>query len=131
MTTMMNEKAIDRNTYKKFVNSTIDIIKCLLEFKGIPYKDGEEFEHFNKELPPQFFHYTKQIIFPWCDGDVVVGSLHCADFDMLSGKLVSAYPSIETYEFPWDHGDITVLDDPMEFVSRVDDYYHVNRKEND
>lgn len=52
------------------------------------------------------------ITFPWCDGDVCCNDMtYGNDCDM-----------VETYRFPWDKGDVSVMY-PYEAACRIIDYY--------
>jgi hypothetical protein len=53
-----------------------------------------------------------QIRFPWCEGDVAIHSYTCA----------CAKGYVESYQFPWDDGDTSVLD-PEEAVERIVQLY--------
>lgn len=44
-------------------------------------------------------HDGWQLRFPWCIGDVVI---HSGSYEHSAGK-------VETYQFPWDDDDVTVL----------------------
>lgn len=108
-----------------WIRDTYLTIKTFLLLFHIPYEDG----HRSDELL-MAHHYTEQILFPWCGGDVVIGTLHSFDLDrMLKGfsvdeKVDAIFPSIETYGFPWDHGDITVFRSPEKFIKTIVNYYN-------
>ena len=53
-----------------------------------------------------------QLTFPWCKGDVVCN-------DMSYGH---ASGHVETYQFPWDEGDVTAMY-PYEAACKIIDYY--------
>lgn len=57
-------------------------------------------------------HDGLQIRFPWCVGDVVC---HSASFGSYDG-------CVETFRFPWDEDDVTILL-PEEAAIRIADYY--------
>lgn len=50
--------------------------------------------------------------FPWCNGDIACNSFTYYHEDGL----------VETYQFPWDNDDVTVLA-PEEAVDRIVDFY--------
>lgn len=54
-----------------------------------------------------------QIRFPWCAGDV---ACHDAIYGYNDGM-------VESYEFPWDEGDVSVLT-PEEAGARIVEYYN-------
>lgn len=54
-----------------------------------------------------------QIRFPWCEGDV-------ACHDSTYGRNVGM---VESYQFPWDHGDVSVLT-PEEAGALIVEYYN-------
>ena len=114
-----------------WIDSTINEIKTLLDIHKIPYEDGAHgMDNIkgNLDVDPAYAIVTKQIVFPWCKGDVVVGTLHTIDDEVITGKADICkfpYPSIETYKFPWDQDDITVFDTPAEFVRRLRGYYAI------
>lgn len=114
------------NVVANWVEGTINEIKELLMAKGIPFT--ESFVKDDGEFIELYF-YTHQLLFPWCEGDVVVGTLHCFDDEVVKGRVSFTYPSIETYHFPWDEGDITVFNTPEEFVAKLEKYYDEKKKE--
>ena len=104
-----------------WIEGAVDEIKELLQKEQIPYTDS--WTRDDAVSFPTCPYYTHQLLFPWDNGDVVIGMLHCADDDIILGKRELAYPSIETYRFPWDADDITVFDTPEEFVKALKAYY--------
>ena len=108
------------NVVANWVEKTVDEIKELLQQEEIPFNDSWTSD--DTALTNGRF-YKHQILFPWDEGDVVVGTLHCWDDDIIAGRVNLEYPSIETYHFPFDEGDITVFGSPREFVRKLKDYY--------
>ena len=108
------------NVVANWIEATVDEIKELLQQEGVPYTDSWIRDDTAYTMGR---YYTHQILFPWCEGDVVIGLLHCLDDDMIGGRVDLGYPSIETYHFPWDEGDITVFSTPEEFVKKMKAYY--------
>lgn len=113
----------------RIISNTTERIKILLDIKDIPYEDGthelNSFEGYEDE-DPAFAVVTKQIRFPWCKGDVAIGTIHACDTDLVYGtvgSLKDCYPSIESYGFPWDDDDVTVFGDPESFVAAISEYY--------
>ena len=53
-----------------------------------------------------------QLRFPWCAGDVAA---HSGTYGQAQGK-------VESYEFPWDNGDVTALS-PEEAAIRIIELY--------
>lgn len=53
-----------------------------------------------------------QLRFPWCEGDV---ACHEGTYGSDSGF-------VESYQFPWDDGDVTMLS-PQEFIEKVYRFY--------
>ena len=82
-------------TYKE----RVDLIAQVLEQENIPYNIVRCFEGW-------------QIRFNWCVGDV-------ACHDGTSGHQLD---KVETYQFPWDNGDVSVLD-PEEAADKIVEYY--------
>ena len=83
-------------TYKQ----RIDFISSILSLLGIPYTVLPIWEGW-------------QLRFPWCIGDVA-----CHD-----GTYGSASGMVESYEFPWDEGDVSVLT-PQEATIKIIAYYN-------
>ena len=54
-----------------------------------------------------------QLRFPWCDGDVICHS----------GSLEHEHGCVETYCFPWDEGDVSVLY-TSEAITEIINYFH-------
>lgn len=54
-----------------------------------------------------------QIRFPWCDGDIIC---HSGSFEHERGY-------VETYCFPWDEGDVSILS-TSEVIIEIINYYH-------
>lgn len=105
-----------------WIEDTVNEIKELLQKEQIPYTDS--WTRDDTSLYPMYPpYYTHQLLFPWDKGDVVIGTLHCFDDDIVLGRKQPGYPSIETYRFPWDADDITVFDTPEEFIKTLKDYY--------
>lgn len=117
-----------RNIYQ-WINVTMGEIEVLLDIHRIPYLHGSHELDSAKggiDQDPVWAVITRQLTFPWCKGDVVVGTLHLHDNDLVAGIIDicdSPYPSIDTYNFPWDEGDITMFDSPAEFVKKLREYY--------
>ena len=110
------------DTAKRWFDGTFDLICAYLDFAGVPYILGK------MRTDGDVTNYTRQICFPWCEGDVIVGCVHAIDIDILYGSFPwerHPFPSIETYRFPWDNGDITVFDSPIQFVKKIVRYYHL------
>lgn len=63
-------------------------------------------------------HDGWQIRFPWCDGDV---ACHKYTYGTNAGK-------VESYQFPWDEDDVSVLT-PEEAIERITDYWIEVRNE--
>lgn len=61
-------------------------------------------------------HDGYQIRFPWCKGDI---AMHSFTIGATEGK-------VETYQFPWDGGDVTVMS-PLNAVLTVIGYYETRR----
>ena len=99
-----------------WIQSTMDEVKELLHKYGIPFEDS----------------WSKgnriQLVFPWCVGDVIVGNLHSFDDAVILGIADFTYPSIETYGFPFDHGDLTVFDTPKDFVKKLKEFYETQKE---
>ena len=108
------------NVVANWIESTVTEIKDLLIAKNIPYEDSRIMDCTDFVKDPT---YTHRIRFPWCHGDVVVGTQHSCDLSIIFGDKELDYPSIETYGFPWDHDDITVFDTPKEFAEELERYY--------
>ena len=115
-----------------WVQTTFKEICFMLDLLDIPYETGHNNIHVDhecyipsdKEDDPK--EYNPQIRFPWHEGDVVVGTLHCFDDDVRLGGssiLTFPYPSIESFQFPWDEDDITVFSTPAEFVEKIAELY--------
>lgn len=108
------------NVVANWIEATVTEIKELLIAKNIPYKNSWARDDTRDTKAPL---YTHQIKFPWCQGDVVVGTLHSFDMDIIHGDKELSYPSIETSGFPWDYDSITVFDTPKEFAEELERYY--------
>ena len=111
---------MSKETAVSWIESTVDEIKSLLEQRRIPYEDSWT-KNENMLLSGVF--YLHQIKFPWHEGDVVIGTLHAQDDDVINGLVSLRYPSIESYGFPWDNGDVTVFDIPERFVYELNRLY--------
>lgn len=107
---------------KNWVDATIDELCELLHVMDIPFSLSWTRDDGRVNNPYRM--YTRQIVFPWDVGDVVVGTLHIHDDDVMMGHIQLTYPSIETYNFPWDEGDITVFDRPSHFVDKLRKLYN-------
>lgn len=57
-------------------------------------------------------HDGAQLCFPWCKGDV---ACHSYTFGSLDGF-------VETYRFPWDKGDTSMLT-PRQAAAKIIEYY--------
>lgn len=53
-----------------------------------------------------------QLRFPWCEGDVACHS----------GTYGSSLGHVESFQFPWDDGDVTELE-PEKMALRIVNYY--------
>lgn len=117
---------LNRENVAEWVESTVDEIEELLKKEGIPYQQS-----WTRNESCLADYYLKQLLFPWHEGDVVVGTLHAHDDDVIHAIAPLRYPSIETYHFPWDEGDITVFETPEEFVATLKYLYdNFHRGEN-
>ncbi len=110
---------LDSENIIEWVESTIDEIEELLKKENIPYQHS-----WTKDGLDHGIFFIKQLTFPWHIGDVVVGTLHAFDDDVIHGIAELRYPSIETYHFPWDDDDITVFDTPEQFVAKLKNLYN-------
>ena len=77
----------------------IQFIAAVLTFLSIPY-----------EMRPLYEGW--QLIFPWCDGDV---ACHRGTYEQANGM-------VETYQFPWDDDDVSVLT-PTEAAIKIVSLY--------
>ena len=77
----------------------IAYIKNILDRAGVPCT-----------MRPLYEGY--QLLFPWCVGDI---ALHRDTYG--AGKL-----HVESYEFPWDEGDVSELT-PIEAAAKIMTYY--------
>lgn len=118
---------MSKDMVKFWILNTTITIKTFLLLYGIPFEDGHGTEAMDN---PNLYQFTNQITFPWCEGDVVIGTLHSLDdyrimkgFDVMDEGIRQLYPSIETYHFPWDHDDITVFGSPEKFIKTIVNYY--------
>lgn len=109
---------LSRETAVEWIESTVKEIERLLRQRQIPYENS-----WTRDDSMYGVYHTHQLKFPWHEGDVVVGTLHASDDDVINGLAPLGYPSIETYKFPWDEGDITVFNSPEEFVFQLYDFY--------
>ena len=112
------------DTAKRWFDGTFDLICAYLDMAQIPYIPG------TMRTNGDIYNDSRQIRFPWCKGDVVIGCLHATDIDILNGTIQwqkYPYPSIETYRFPWDEGDITVFDTPVEFIEKLAAYFFTKK----
>ena len=64
----------------------IDFIAAILKLLSIPFEMGPLYEGW-------------QLRFPWCEGDV---ACHRGTYGQANGM-------VETYQFPWDDGDVTMI----------------------
>lgn len=55
-----------------------------------------------------------KVTFPWCDGDVIAHSY-------MLGRGKHGY-TVESFGFPWDYGDVTLLD-VQEAIDLITDLY--------
>ena len=53
-----------------------------------------------------------KVTFPWCNGDVIAHSF----------MLGSGAYGVESFGFPWDYGDVTVLD-VQEAIDLITNFY--------
>lgn len=58
-----------------------------------------------------------QLTFPWCEGDVIC---HFGSYGCFEGF-------VESYMFPWDKGDVSMLT-PEEFCKKLARYHHLITK---
>jgi len=79
------------NTYEKAINEVI----AILINHNVPFTVNQIYEGL-------------QLRFPWCDGDV---ACHEGTYGAENGK-------VETYEFPWDEGDVSMLT-PADCAMRI------------
>lgn len=79
---------------------TTAVLSAILTREKIPHKI----------LP---LHGGFQIYFPWCDGDVI-----CHSF-----SYGNKWGEFESYGFPWDEDDVTVLG-VGEVARKIMKYYH-------
>ena len=107
-----------------WIQSTMDEIKELLRKYEIPF--AESWSKGDQQLGGAD---ALQLVFPWCKGDVVVGILHSFDDAVVRGIADFTYPSIETYGFPFDNGDITVFKTPEDFVKKLNEFYETQKEE--
>lgn len=107
-----------------WIQSTMDEIKELLRKYEIPFEDS--WIKGDRQLGGVD---ALQLVFPWCEGDVVVGMLHPFDDVVVRGIADFTYPSIETYCFPFDNGDITVFKTPEDFVKKLNEFYETQKEE--
>lgn len=114
---------LSKETAVAWIESTVKEIKKLLIQRDIPFEDSWTRDLSNDKLFVESVFYTHQIKFPWHEGDVLVGTLHVSDDEVIAGTAPLRYPSIETWNFPWDDGDITVFDSPEEFVFKLYNLY--------
>ena len=110
---------LSKETAVEWIESTVKEIERLLRQRQIPYENSWTRDDSNM----YGIYHTHQLKFPWHKDDVVVGTLHAFDYEVMNGLAPLCYPSIETYQFPWDDGDITVFDSPEEFVFKLNDLY--------
>lgn len=91
---------------EKMYEQIINELALELAAVGVPYEINECYEGW-------------QLRFPWCMGDVAI---HDGTYGHSMGK-------VESYQFPWDNGDVTVLSvdaaaaliiSYYEFMSRID-----------
>lgn len=78
----------------------ITFITLILGFLKIPYTVNELWDGW-------------QIRFPWCEGDVAA---HRGTYGAANGK-------VESYQFPWDDDDVTVLT-PREAAIKIIAYFN-------
>lgn len=136
------ESAMDVRNMGDLIISTCQVICNMLSCAHIPYElrteDMEkhaEIHHLNGKFG---LHMILHIDFPWSEnkGDVAIGTLHMSDDELMHAKdgqngCGGRWPSIETYKMPWDDGDITVFDNPDDFMDKIQKYYdEVKEKEN-
>lgn len=134
----MNKK-MSTTQIVRWIAMAFEEIRFYLELYDIPYTECEPkiYERTdtlyadNKKVlvddEINLDYLTLQFRFPWYEeGDVVIGTLHVDDdlaIDCMIELWDHAYPSIETYGFPWDNGDITVFRSPAEFARVLIQYY--------
>lgn len=58
-------------------------------------------------------HDGYKITFPWCNGDIA----------MHSGTYGAEKGMVETYQFPWDKDDVTMMT-PIQAVFSIFEYHH-------
>lgn len=81
-----------------YAQAILSII-CELQKNNVPYI-------------PRHLYEGWQIRFPWTSGDV---ACHGSTYGNKSGR-------VETYQFPWDEGDVSELT-PEECAKRIIGYY--------
>lgn len=118
------------NTYAELVYK--------LAYRGVPFRLNMKVERVLGEdghpdilmvgkVPSRVAYWNPQIIFNWDDGrhrDVVVGCMHCWDDEIIRKGMPAdpdqyQHPSIETYGFDFDEGDVTVFGTPEEAADRI------------
>lgn len=91
---------------EKMYEQIINELALELASVNVPYEINECYEGW-------------QLRFPWCYGDVAI---HDGTYGHTEGK-------VESYQFPWDNGDVTVLSvdaaaaliiSYYEFMNRID-----------
>jgi hypothetical protein len=78
---------------------TINFIKIILDSLQIPCEMREIYKGY-------------QLRFPWCEGDI---AMHDGTYGAKAGD-------VESYQFPWDDGDVTQLS-PEEATRKIIAYY--------
>ena len=89
---------------EKMYEQIINELTIKLASVGVPYEINE-------------YHDGWQLRFPWCNGDVTIyGGTYCSNM----GK-------VESYQFPWDDYDVTVLSVDTAAALIISYYEFMNR----
>ena len=83
---------------------TINFIKIILDSLQIPCEMREIYKGY-------------QLRFPWCSGDI---AMHDGTYGAKAGD-------VESYEFPWDDGDVSRLT-PEEATRKIIAYYEAEHE---
>ncbi len=126
----------DKRSRLNWIVRTYEELVFELSKVGVPFKMCMDADRlYNDVLMPdtvtESVYWHPQLIFDWGKGkgmnqgpDVIVGFLHCTDdYLFKDGDIQNLYCSIETYRFPFDHGDITVFGTPKECAKAIHEYY--------
>jgi len=83
---------------------TINFIKIILDSLQIPCEMREIYEGY-------------QLRFPWCEGDI---AMHDGTYGAKAGD-------VESYQFPWDDGDVSRLT-PVAAMRKIIAYYETEHE---